>query len=618
MMPGRAAACAAAALCWLAGCASVPGPTAPAPATYAEGNVASVPAVPTALDVVAPAELKRLLERFLDLARVDTLANGEPIDDSEWSRLIDAAPTQVRELLQTEGYFEPQVRVTREPTGEGEQRRVRLVVEPGPRTLVARFTLEVEGELGQGATAGDDYARSTLAALRQAWPLGEGKAFRNPAWNDAKAATLARLRAAGYATAGWSGTGAEVDADKRTARLFLVADSGPLFRFGSLDVEGLAVHDMATVAVLANIEPGTPVSEKLLLDYQERLQKSGLFDSVTVTLDTDAASAAKARVQVRLREAPLQVYTVGLGISANIGPRASVEHIYRRVFGFAATSRNKVEVGRLKQAWDGEISTHPHDSLYRYLLGGAVERLTSDSDIVLSQRVRLGYTQDTQRIERLYYVESERSARDTLGDAPTRSTTVATSLRYDGVWRQLDNVILPTEGYSMAIQLGAGRSHGTDAESGPFARLYGRLTGYLPLGSTWYGQARVELGQVVKRDTVAVPESQLWRAGGDDSVRGYGYRTLGPVVDGVVSGGTTLLTTSVELARPISASLPSLWGAVFVDYGGAANSAQSLQPALGVGAGLRWRSPVGPLRLDLAYGRDVSAFRLHFSVGIAF
>ena len=71
-------------------------------------------------------------------------------------------------------------------------------------------------------------------------------------------------------------------------------------------------------------------------------------------------------------------------------------------------------------------------------------------------------------------------------------------------------------------------------------------------------------------------------------------------------------------ARPFTASLPSLWGAVFVDAGNAADDWGTLSPALGAGIGLRWRSPAGPLRLDWAYGREVRKSRLHFSVGIAF
>jgi translocation and assembly module TamA len=607
-MTWRAAAALAAAL--LAGCAALKDPKADAKA--------GEPPPSTTLEVIGPEPLKGLLERYLDLARVGRLAHGEQIDDSEWERLIAAAPAQVREIAQTEGYYAPQVKITRE--GEGAARHVKLELEPGPLTHVSRLTLETEGDLDRAAEAGDERATGIVADLRTHWLLPPGKPFRNPDWSSAKAASLARLRGTGYATAQWIGTGAEVDAEKSEARLFLVADSGPLFRFGQLRVDGLKLQSAETVRNLAAIEPGTPLSEGTLLDYQDRLQKAGLFDSATVTLDPDPEKADAATINVQVREAPIQAWTFGVGVSANTGPRASVEHVYRRVFGYPLTARNKGEWGGLRQAWDGEISTHPLEGLYRNLVGGAVERLESDSDIVQSQRVRLGRAQDTPRIERLYYVEAERSARTTLplGDDSVKTTTVALSLNYHGVWRQLDSVVLPTEGYTLSAQGGVGRAHGNASESGPFTRLYGRLTGYMPFGSSWYGQARIELGQVIKREAVAVPESQLFRAGGDDSVRGYSYRSLGPIVDGTVAGGTNLMTASIEIARPISASLPSLWGALFVDAGNAANEWKELHPALGIGAGLRWRSPVGPLKLDYAWGRDVHKGRIHFSVGIAF
>ncbi len=610
-MTWRAAA-ALAALVVLAGCATTGAPANPEAAEAPGAAPAS-----TSLEVEGPKDLVALLEKYLDLARVGRMARGDAIDDSEWSRLIEVAPAQVRDLLQTEGYFDPKVAITR--IGAPGERRVRLVLDPGPRTVVARVTLEFEGELQALADGGDETARNTLADLRRAWPLVPGKPFRNAQWNDAKAALVGRLRSAGYATAQWSGTGAEVDAAKHEVRLFLVADSGPLFRFGELKIEGLATHEEETVRNLAHIDPGTPVTETLLLDYQERLQKSGLFDNATVTLDPDPERAAAAMVDVHLHEAPLQVWTFGVGVSANTGPRASVEHVYRRVFGQPLTAHNKVVWGGLEQSWTGEISTQADENLYRTLLGGTVDRLESDSDVVLSQQLRLGRTQDLQKIERLYFLQAERSARTTKGDNPTQTSTIAYSLNYHGVYRQLDSVVLPTDGFTFSGQSGAGFARSTDGERGPYARLYARLTGYKPIGDNWYGQARIELGQVIKREALTVPDSQLFRAGGDDSVRGYSYRSLGPLVDGVVSGGTHLMTTSLELARPLAASLPSLWGAVFVDAGRAANDWPDVgHPALGLGVGLRWRSPVGPLRLDWAWGREVHRARLHFSVGIAF
>ncbi|MDH5340071.1 MAG: BamA/TamA family outer membrane protein, partial [Rubrivivax sp.] len=113
-------------------------------------------------------------------------------------------------------------------------------------------------------------------------------------------------------------------------------------------------------------------------------------------------------------------------------------------------------------------------------------------------------------------------------------------------------------------------------------------------------------------------DSMQLRAGGVDSVRGYDYRSLGPEVDGAIGSGDVLFTSSVEVAHPIVASMPTLWGALFVDAGSAADTWRDLRPAIGTGAGIRWRSPVGTLRLDAAYGEEFRQWRLHFSIGITY
>lgn len=600
----------------LTGCASLWGPDAPLPRAFAPA--ASEPAGTPVVTVVvnAPGPLKALLERHLDLSRLARLTRGDAVTDSELQRLVEAAPAQVRDLLKTEGYFKPEVQVQRTPpTAIGQPETVTVSVTPGPQARIARVTIDAEGALHAAESAGDSRARGVLADLRGNWALPPGSAFRNAAWGDAKLAALARLRSAGYAAAVWSGTSAEVDNDANLVRLFLVVDSGPLFRSGIIQVDGLERQDEATVQGLAGFPRGTPVTEALLLDYQERLQKAGLFESVTVTLDANPERADAAIVQVQLREQPAQVYTVGVGFSANNGPRASLEHLYRRVFGYAVSSTNKFELGRVRQAWTGEVSTHPGERSTRWLVGGAIERQVSDDDVVLSQRLRLGRAQETRQLEQLVFAEVERGRRSTdVSD----TSTFALSGNYHVVLRRLDSALLPTEGYTLSLQGGVGRSHGNASRSGWFQRAYGRLTYYRPLGQNWYGQARLEAGQVFLPTGVAAPDSQLFRAGGDDSVRGYAYRTLGPETNGVVGSGPVLLTGSIEVARPFVASMPSLWGALFIDAGRAGSSFGGLKPAIGYGAGVRWRSPVGPLRLDVAWGQEVAKLRLHFSVGIAF
>jgi len=148
-------------------------------------------------------------------------------------------------------------------------------------------------------------------------------------------------------------------------------------------------------------------------------------------------------------------------------------------------------------------------------------------------------------------------------------------------------------------------------------RAYARYSWYRPFGD-WFGNARVEAGQVFVHDRIGVPDTVLFRAGGEDSVRGYGYRTLGPSVNGAVVGGRVLLTGSVEMEHPLSNRMPALLGAVFVDAGNAADRWNEMRPVFGYGVGLHYRSPVGPLRLDLAYGQDERRLRIHVSVGIAF
>jgi translocation and assembly module TamA len=591
-------------------------------------EAAPAPPPPPPVDVVveAPEPLQRLLTTHLDIARLARDAAGEPIGENELKRLENATPAEARALLATEGYMDADVRTVREVDTQvtPPRPRVRVLVTPGARTRVASSDLKVRGALAEAAARGDETARALMAEWRAAWTLPPGAAFSNGSWRDAKNGALARLRSAGYAAAAWQATAADVDADQARATLALEADSGPLFRTGELVIEGLQRQDAASARNLADFRAGTPATESLLLDYQERLQRSGLFERVSVTLDTDPARAEAAAVTVRLSEAPLQQATVGVGISANSGPRILLEHLHRRPFGQRAMLRNKIEWGTKRSAWEGELSSHALPGLYRNLLGVTAERIESDTDTVTSMRTRLGRAYDTQRIERLAFVELERVRKNPLlTSTATRTDLVAATLNFHGAWRDVDSIVLPTRGQSLALQSGIGRVHSIDASgatgqgSGAFSRLHLRANWWRPFGD-WYAQARAEVGQVFADSDVDIPETQRFRAGGDDSVRGYAWRSLTPQVNGVDVGGRVLATASVEIARPVSEKMPSVWWAAFIDAGRAAERWNGFKPAWGAGLGLRWRSPVGPLRVDAAYGDEVQAWRLHLSVGIAF
>lgn len=580
-----------------------------------EAVSAARPASVPQLHIVAPDGVRQLLERYLDLARAVALPDAASVGETEWSRLVAAAPAQIKTILQPLGYFNPQVAVARTP---GTPPQVRLSVDTGPQAKVARSNFEIEGDLVDQTSA---EALALRESLQAQWPLHAGAAFTNPLWADAKGSVLAKLRAEGYASASWAGTSAEVDAGTQSVRVFAVVDSGPLYRAGEIEVEGLQIQDAERVKALARFNPQTTLTEAALLDYQDQLIKTGLFDQVSVSLEPNPASAGAAKVLVQLREAPRQAATVGLGYSANTGPRTSLEHVNRRLFDRAYTARNKFVLGRDEQSWNGEISTHPNADAQRYIVGGTLDRLLTSSDLVLSQRARLGRSTEARGLEKLVFVEAERARECSRAAAVVLacSDLVAYSANLHLTWRDLDSAVLPTRGYTLQWQGGAGLASGSGTQRGGFGRVYARATGYLPLGQSWYGQARLEGGRVLSAGDVNVPDSQRFRAGGDDSVRGYPYRTLAPLkADGSITGGRMEWTASAEIAHPFTANLPSVWWAAFIDAGRAANTVQDLSPALGYGLGVRWRSPVGPLRVDLAYGQELRKVRLHLSVGIAF
>jgi translocation and assembly module TamA len=573
------------------------------------------------IDIQAPKPLADLLQSYLDLARFRAATQAQGITRGELRRLVRDTPTQARELLETEGYFNAQITVE---LGTEEPPRVRVQVEPGPRAQISSVEIDVQGDSPSSDPLKQESSLKALRDIRQRWSLPQGSFFTQAAWAQAKNNALTHIRTQGFPAAEWAQTNAVVHAQENRVELALGIKTGPLFLLGPVRVEGLSRYGEQSVTALSPFTTGTPYSEKLILDFQERLRKVGLFESVAVDIDHAVETADAAPVIVKVREQPLQQATVGVGISDNVGPRVSLEHLHRSALGTRWMAKNKFELGKAQQLWQGELISHPLANGSRNLVAGNVERQTAAGTVVQSTRLRVGRAIDTEALEQLVFLEaiSASTRTELLGEfqsVTTNTSNQAFSGNVHWLRRNLDNVLLPTDGESFNAQLGAGYAlGGGPANNGPFTRLYGRMMAFRPLGRSWFGSLRLEAGQVLAGAQVGIPDTLMFRAGGDDSVRGYGYRTLGPTEAGVVRSARVLLTGSAEVARPISDRMPSLWGAAFVDAGNAADQWGRLDPQLGYGVGLRWRSPIGAVRIDLAYGQAVELFRLHFSLGVSF
>lgn len=572
------------------------------------------------LDIRASGEVQELLARHLDLARFQQIAESDSLSPVELDRLAAVAPEQARALLETLGYFDAHVEVQRQSNADHSQQDLTLIVDPGPRSVVGALDLQFEGEINP-EPGQPDAARALAmqAELAQRWPLQKGRPFTQAAWSSAKSAVLGRARAQGYPLAHWSSTEAQVDTESRQVSLTVRLDSGPLFRLGTLQIEGLQHQSEDTVRRLAGYEPGEPYTEQALLDFQERLLRTQLFDGVTVDIQPESAQAAAVPVRVRVKEAPRQQATTGIGYSANNGYNASVEHLHRLPAGLPMRARSKVQLGQLLRKAELELSSHPQPDMQRNLGSLQWEQdLNNDKDIrTLSARV--GRLREAGHDERLAYVEMLRSVERTGPSETLRSGAWSGNVQWTR--RRLDSLLLPTDGYTAQLLLGAGRAdnNAPDQDSGPFARARFKIEYFRPLPSGWYLSARTDLAQILGADRLGLPSKMLYLAGGDDSVRGYAYQSLGIVKDDsdTVSGGRKLWTGSLEVARPVMESVPMLWGAAFIDAGQVADRWQALRPVVGYGVGARLRSPVGALRLDLARAHTTGKWRIHFSVGIA-
>ncbi|MDR7295445.1 translocation and assembly module TamA [Pelomonas aquatica] len=547
--------------------------------------------------------LRNLLAQHLDIARYR--ASEAALSRVELARLAAAAPAQAQTLLETEGYFNATATVERDP---GNASEVRLHVTPGPRTRVASVAIDFQEGMAE------DDAKALRESLRRAWPLREGDTFTQAQWASGKNDLLLRARAGGYPLARWAETNARVDPDTQTAELRLVVASGNRAKFGALRIEGLKRQTRESVERLTGFSRGDAYTEQQLADFQERLAKTQLFDAVRVQLQPETVEAdGSSPVLVTLTESSLQQATVAVGYHANNGQSISVEHLHRRPFDLPVRARSKVQLSRDLRGLELELSSHPQPDLKRNLASLQFEQDRSGDTIAQNLGLRLGRLYEAAQDERLSYVELLR-ARETAGSEV--HTNLAVSVNQQWIRRRLDSNLLPTDGHQALALVGLGYARGGGSEdSGPFGRMQFKLGVYKPFGG-WFGSARAEVAQVVAREQVGVPEKLLFLAGGDESVRGYAYRSLGPVRDGLTVGGRVMATGSVEVARPILASFPSLWGAVFVDAGNAASRWQDFRPVVGYGAGVRWRSPVGPLRVDFARAQETGKWRLHFSVGI--
>lgn len=575
---------------------------------------AAAPATAFLLTVVAPDDVQPTLARHLDIQR---FANLPDLDANELQRLVADVPAHARSLLGAMGYFSPAISTQLDASQQPPT--VTVTVDPGPPTTVGSVSLTVRPHPALPDTT------ALTQALAQAWALPAGQRFTQTAWDDAKALALTQLTHAQHPAATVVGSLADVDSDARSAALYLEIDPGAPFTFGELTIEGLSRYEATWVqrtARLAGLAPGEPYNLSTLQAAQQRLAQTGYFDSVFVYVDP-TSPAQRSPVIVKVREAQRGKLVLGVGGSTDNGTRLSLEHTAHRlpVIDWRAFTQLKLE--RDARTAQTELSSPLSGSGWRWLAGAKAEHLTDTTSTTRNQQLTFGRSHDTEPLSRRYTLQVDQSLTQPLGPYRLASPRPEQAISLHHSWhrRSYDQLPFPVHGHGLTMEVGVGST--LQPTRAPYARGRVRWQALHTLAQRTAGRIayRLEGGAVWAAADTPVPDAQLFLTGGDQTVRGYRLRSIGVAgADGSVSAGRLLANGSIEWQRPWAThGAPSPWETtVFIDGGAVADRMKDLKARWGIGAGVRYNTPVGPLQADLAWGVHTRKLRLHISVGFVF
>lgn len=551
------------------------------------------------VELQAPTELRPLLLRhlnFLEHPPEDIHDIGAQI------ALMRRARKEIQEILATEGYFSPTIE--RQALEGG---RMRVVVTPGRRTTISAVDLRFSGDLTR--SEGERPAR--VAALRAAWGLPVGQPFRQADWDAAKQRLVDALATQEYAAAAIVDSHALVDPETASARLEVEMDSGPVFRFGPMQISGLVDYDATLIERYRPPEVGELYSQERLLRFQTALQNTSYFASVVVDIDRTTATPEAAPVIVHVTEAKPKRIGFGVGISSNTGYRVETSYRDARFMGAPWNLVSGVRLEQRRQLGYADIFLPPSPSGYLDSVGVLADH--TDIAGLQTQRQSIGVIRTIPRGNTENRLSLNYQQEILVPEGSVKSSRSALTANWSWTHRAVDNILDPRHGYVLNLQLGgASRALLSDRS---FVRVYGRYQHFFPVAERDVVILRAEGGITVAASRDGVPQDFLFRTGGAQTVRGYAYQSLGVTEGNATVGGRYLAVTSAEYVHWFEGN----WGvAAFIDAGNANDERQLFKMNLGYGVGPRWRSPAGPIAVDLAYGQSDHRVRLQFAVAIAF
>lgn len=539
-------------------------------------------------------DLERNIRAFVSLAT-------EPCDAEDWRvrRRFRSIETEARKALEPFGFYTPAISASLSMDDACWQ--ASLTIEPGNPVLLRQVDVSIDGEAAADA-AFDDLVKPA--------PLVAGSALRHAEYDRLKKVLQIRAADRGYVDAAFTASRLEIWPEAGYADVTLKFDSGSRYRIGPV-IQEQDFLDEKIVAGFIDIEPGVFFDAEDLARAHRDLATSAYFSRIEVIPDFENIDAGQIPVKVRLQPGNRIEYKVGLGASTDTGAR------FRAGFRHNRLNRNghqlfaDLTVSPVLQGLTAEYRIPLADPRREWLsVTAALSNEETDTFDNEAQSLGLRWSKAVSKSWlRTLSVDASNESFN-VGDEVDTTRAIVPGVMYDH--KLSDRDIFPSRGRRLGIQL-----RGTDEALGSstsYAQANLWLRWIRSFGSGNRVLARLNAGATTSKNFSRLPPSVRFFAGGDESIRGFDYESLGPQdADGNVVGGANLLVASVEYERQLRGNY---YGAMFVDGGNAFDNSD-LDAQVGAGLGIKWRSPIGPIRLYVGFPLtgDDSGARLHLRLG---
>ena len=529
----------------------------------------------------------------------------EGLIDKRWLRRFRREiPKKVNSSLEPFGYYKTEVSTNLDVLEKGVH-LLRVDVKKGEPVYLTEVKVSAEGP---GAI------EKPLIDLIEKFPLRKGDILRHDIYENAKKELQNRMIDMGYLDASFSTHQITVSLNNMEAQINIVLQTGKIYHFGDVSFSGDVSYPEIFLKRYIQFKHGQVFSYNKIAATQTNLINSDRFREVIINAKKDKAINYFVPVEIVLTSSLPKRFKIGLGYGTDTGPRASLYY-------------QDVNALRKGHEFQTELTVSPalQGIASRYTIPGQKDIRTLTSFKVSAQ------IEDTQsytinmanaEVERImslgrarigsYFVQMQKEHSE-AGNIRTNSFLIIPGVRFSQ--RRFDKPVRPSKGFNYQIELkGTTKEIGSDTG---FMQAISKGELIIPLPARFSILTRMQAGATWQGDSSKdLPITLRFFAGGDNSVRGYRYQSLGPRSDeGDIVGGKNLLIGNFELERAIGKN----WGvAAFYDAGNAFNNFSSIDPAQGAGLGCRYYTPVGPVKLDLAREINVASpgYRIHFSIGL--